>query len=111
MSAPDTRRSFLERSLLLGAALWPLEGRAISRIKVSASKTPTLAEKELLRGLLALRVSAEVRFESTGEASVPGDRLVVLRIDKTGLAHEESYEILARGSGVIVRCASQRGGA
>ena len=53
MSASDTRRSFLQRSLLMGAALWPLEGAARSRVKVSVSKTPTLAEKEMLRGLLA----------------------------------------------------------
>jgi hypothetical protein len=109
MSASDTRRSFLERSLLFGAALWPLDGRAVPRIKVSASKAPTLAEKEMLRGLLALRLSAEVRFENPGEASVAGHRLIVLRIDKTGLVHEECYEIRAAGSDVIVRGASERG--
>ena len=109
MSASDTRRSFLERSFLLGAALWPLEGAARSRIKVSASKTPSLAEKEMLRGLLALRLSAEVRLENAGEANVPGDRLIVLRVDKTRLPHEESYEIRASGSDVIVRGASERG--
>ncbi len=109
MSASDTRRSFLQRSLLLGAALWPLEGAARSRVKVSVSKTPTLAEKEMLRGLLALRLNAEVRFQNPGEASAAGDRLVVLRIDKTGLAHEESYEIRTSGRDVVLRGASERG--
>lgn len=109
MFGSDTRRSFLERSLLLGAALLPLEGAARSRVKVSVSKTPTLAEKEMLRGLLALRFAAEVRFQNPTEATVPGDRLIVLRIDKTGLTHEESYEIRSAGADVILRGASERG--
>jgi hypothetical protein len=69
MAGCDTRRSFLERSLLPGARLWPLKGAARSRIKVSASQTPTLAKREMLRGLLSLRLPAEVRFENPGEAA------------------------------------------
>ena len=109
MSSSDTRRSFLERSLLMGAALWPLEGRATSRVKVSGSTPPTLAEKEMLRGLLALRLNAETRFANAGEASAPGDRLIALRVDRTSLPHKESYEIRVSGSGVMVRGASERG--
>lgn len=109
MPTSDTRRSFLQRSLLMGAALWSLEGAVRLRIKVNASKTPSLAEKEMLRGLLALRLSAEVRFENPREASVQGDRCIVLRIDKTGLVHEESYEIRTTGVDVILRGASERG--
>jgi hypothetical protein len=89
--------------------LWPLEGAARSRVKVSVGKTPALAEKEMLRGLLALRLSAEVRFENAGEARAAGDRLIALRIDKTGLAHEESYEIRTAGADVILRGASECG--
>jgi len=109
MPANDTRRLFLQRSLFMGAVLWPLEGAARSRVKVSVSKTPTLAGKEMLRGLLALRLPAEVRFENPGEVSAAGDRRIVLRADRTGLAHEESYEIRAAGHDVILRGASERG--
>ncbi|MGO9240475.1 MAG: hypothetical protein ACLQBJ_06655 [Bryobacteraceae bacterium] len=108
MPDSDTRRSFLERALLLGATLWPLDAAAGSRIKVSASAPPTLAEREMLRGLLSLRLLAEVRFENPGEAAAPGDRLIVLRINKSGLAHEESYEIRASGSNVALRGATPR---
>ncbi|MGD0577568.1 MAG: hypothetical protein ABSC08_01440 [Bryobacteraceae bacterium] len=108
MPGSDTRRTFLQRSLILGAALWPLEGANRSRIKVSASAPPTLAECEMLRGLLSLHLPAEVRFENAGEVSAPSDWRIVLRIDKAGLPHEESYEIRASGSDVILRAATPR---
>jgi hypothetical protein len=109
MTPPGTRRSFLQNSLALGATVWPLKGLALSSIKVSASPVPTLAEKEMLRGLLALRLPSDVRFERASAANSPGDRLIALRIDRTGLPHDESYEIRASGSGVTVRGASERG--
>ena len=78
MAASDTRRSFLERSLLLGVALWPLEGQTRSRVLIEAGPAGALAPKELLRGLLSLRLPSEARL-AAGETPRPGDRRIVLR--------------------------------
>ena len=107
MAASDTRRSFLERSLLLGVALWPLEGQTRSRVLIEAGPAGALAPKELLRGLLSLRLPSEARL-AAGETPRPGDRRIVLRIDATGLPHEESFEIRAHDSTVTLRAATTR---
>ena len=107
MAASDTRRSFLERSLLLGVALWPLKGQTRSRVLIEAGHAGALAPKELLRGLLSLRLPSEARL-AAGETPRPGDRRIVLRIDATGLPHEESFEIRAHDSTVTLRAATAR---
>ena len=106
------RRDFMVAAAFGTAAMWKFKGQPQQRLLIQAMPDDTflrmLARKELLRGLIGLRIPVEVRFSGAEEQARSGDLVCVMRIEPPQFKSPEAYSIAMMGSELTFTGASER---
>lgn len=107
----NTRREFLQTSMLTGSALFqfpaghPRQQRMVIATKGGRGLSLRLAERELMRGLVRLKLPAEAGWTENDQPA-PGELLFQLSVRPEDFRGKEEYSIARLGNRVELKGAS-----